>query len=276
MRESENTPFLTQLEEENLIKNWKEDYKPEEEKKLFVAFKPWVIGVVKKYQYYGILYEDLAQEGWLGFCVALCKYDPTRGARFSSYAKWWINAYCQDYVMRNWSIVRVGTTTIHKKLFFQLRYLKRNLEKIETQYFEPATANTIAKSLNISIQEIQNMYNKITQKDRYLDQKINPDHELTFVDMLADESDLIDSILIQQEEKDLYKETCNSFPEILNERELDIVSKRYIEDPHQTLEEISIYHSITKERVRQIEKHALRKLRKALKLSRLKVQITRT
>ena len=126
--------FLTQSQEEQLIENWQEFYKLKDSQELLLAFRPLVLNVVKKYSHYGILREDLIQEAWLGLCVALCKYDSSRGVRFSSYARWWVNASCQDYVMRNWSIVRVGTTTTHKKLFFQLRYLKRSLEKIDTQY----------------------------------------------------------------------------------------------------------------------------------------------
>jgi len=262
--------YLTQFQEEKLIENWQEHYKIKEEKELLFAFKPWVLSVVRKYRHYGILHEDLTQEAWLGLSVALHKYDSSRGVRFSSYARWWVNAYCQDYVMRNWSIVRVGTTTTHKKLFFQLRYLKRDLEKIETQYFEPHIANAIAKELNTSINEVQSMYDKISQKDKYLDQAINADRELTFIDVLADESELVDSILIQEEEQNFYISTCKRFHEFLSERELDILEKRHIKDPSQTLEELSICHGITKERVRQIEKHAIRKLRKSLVFSSLR------
>ncbi len=267
---SKHPSFLTQSEEERLIENWQELYKLEDEKKLLCAFKPWVLSVVKKYRYYGILHEDLAQEAWLGLCVALHKYDSTRGIRFSSYARWWVNAYCQDYVMRNWSIVRVGTTTTHKKLFFQLRYLKRNLEKVDTQYFEPTVAKKIAKDLNIAVREVQNMYDKLTQKDKYLDQKINPDYEMTFVDVLPDESESIDSLLIQEKEQNYYKQMSKRFAEFLNKRELEILLKRYIEEPSQTLEEISHSYGITKERVRQIEKHAIRKLQKSFKLMDIK------
>lgn len=256
--------FLTQIQEEKLIENWQEFYKLKDEKELLFAFKPWVLSVVKKYKHYGILYEDLAQEAWLGLCVALCKYDSTRGVRFSSYARWWVNAYCQDYVMRNWSIVRVGTTTTHKKLFFQLRYLKHNLEKIDAQYFEPHIANTIAKDLKTSMHEVQTMYYKLTQKDKYLDQKINADYETTFIDMLPDESEPIDCILIHDEEENFYIDTYKRFHEFLSERELDILVKRRIQEPPQTLEEIGTCYGVTKERVRQIEKHAIKKLKKSL------------
>ncbi len=270
MPTGKTSTFLTQSQEEKLIENWQEFYKLKDEKELLFAFRPWVLSVVKKYKHYGILHEDLAQEAWLGLCVALYKYDSNRGVRFSSYARWWVNAYCQDYVMRNWSIVRVGATTTHKKLFFQLRYLKRSLEKVDTQYFEPHIANTIAQDLNISVQEVQTMYDKITQKDKCLDQKINADYEITFVDMLADESESIDSILIHEEEQNFYTNTYKRLHEFLNERELDILEKRRIKEPHQTLEEIGICHGITKERVRQIEKHAIRKLKKSFAFAGLK------
>ena len=268
---TKNTPvFLTQLQEEQLIENWQESYKLKDSKELLLAFRPLILNVVKKYRHYGIVREDLIQEAWLGLCIALCKYDSSRGVRFSSYARWWVNASCQDYVMRNWSIVRVGTTTTHKKLFFQLRYLKRSLEKIDTQYFEPHIANTIANNLQISVREVQAMHDKLIQKDKCLDQKIHADYEVTFTDMLVDESELIDSILIDEEEQNSYSAMFSRFHEFLDTRELDILIKRRIKEPPQTLEDISICYGITKERVRQIEKHAIRKLRKSLVFAGIK------
>lgn len=270
MPAKKTSAFLTQSQEEQLIENWQEFYKLKDSQELLLAFKPLVLNVVKKYSHYGILREDLVQEAWLGLCVALCKYDSNRGVRFSSYARWWVNASCQDYVMRNWSIVRVGTTTTHKKLFFQLRYLKRSLEKVDTLYFEPHIANTIANNLQISVREVQAMHDKLIQKDKYLDQKIHADYEATFTDMLADESELIDSILINEEEQNSYIAMFKKFHEFLDVREMDILIKRRINEPTQTLEEISISYGITKERVRQIEKHAIRKLRKSFIFAGLK------
>lgn len=264
--------YIKQSEEDKLVQNWQQLCKLKENKKFLMTFKPMVSSIVRKYKYYGISQEDLEQEAWTGTCIALHKYNPSYGIRFSSYAKWWVNAYCQDYVMRNWSIVRVGTTRTHKKLFFQLRYLKRALEKVDAQYFEPEIARTIAKNLNISVREVQNMYDKIMQKDKYLDQQVNPDQKKTFTDTLADTSSLIDSILIEKEEQNLYVHLFNNLSKFLNERELDILLKRHIEDPPQTLEVLSNFYGITKERVRQIEKHAMRKLQKPLKLLRLSSQ----
>jgi RNA polymerase sigma-32 factor len=165
--------------------------------------------------------------------------------------------------MRNWSIVRIGATTTHKKLFFQLRYLKRSLEKVDTSYFEPDTANAIAKNLQISVHEVQAMHDRLIQKDKYLDQKIHADYEVTFSDMLADECELIDSVLINEEEKHSYMAMYEKLHEFLNERELDILMKRRIDEPPKTLEEVSVFHGVTRERVRQIEKQVIKKLQKS-------------
>lgn len=263
MPNKKSSVFLTQTQEKFLTTRWKELDELKDGEEILLAFKPLLMNIVKKYKYYGVLHEDLIQEAWLGLCIALCKYDPNRGVRFSSYAKWWVNACCQDYVMRNWSIVRIGTTTNHKKLFFQLRYLKRSLEKVDSLYFEPQIANEIATKLQVSIYEVQSMYNRLIQKDKYLDQNINEDTETKFVDLLLDESVSVESLLIEKEQQDYYSFLHAKFHEFLSEREFDILVRRRLEDPPQTLEEISNHYKITKERVRQIEKQVIRKLRKA-------------
>ncbi len=256
--------FLSQSQEKLLTTRWKELEELKDSEEILLAFKPLLMNIVKKYKHYGILHEDLIQEAWLGLCIALCKYDPDRGVRFSSYGRWWVNASCQDYVMRNWSIVRVGTTTTHKKLFFQLRYLKRSLEEVDTSYFEPQVANAIAKKLQISVYEVQAMYDRLTQKDRHLDQPIHEDTEIRFIDLLPDDNASIESALIEQEQQNYYIFLQKQFHEFLSEREFDILVKRRMEEPPQTLEEVSLSYGITKERVRQIEKHAVRKLKRAL------------
>ncbi len=261
------TVFLTQSQEKFLTTRWKELYESKDSEELLLAFKPLLMNIVKKYQHYGILREDLIQEAWLGLCIALCKYDPDREVRFSSYARWWVNACCQDYVMRNWSIVRAGATTTHKKLFFQLKYLKHSLEEVDTSYFEPHVANAIAKKLQISVYEVQAMYDRLTQKDRCLDQSIHDDTETTFMDILPDDSASVESILIEREQQNHFVSLQEKFQEFLSGRELDILVKRRIEAPQKTLEEVGVYYGITKERVRQIEKHAVRKLKKAFMLS---------
>lgn len=259
--------FLSPTQEKFLATRWKELDELKDSEEILLAFKPLLMNIVKRYKYYGILHEDLIQEAWLGLCIALCKFDPNRGVRFSSYAKWWVNASCQDYVMRNWSIVRVGTTTTHKKLFFQLRYLKRSLEKVDSSYFEPQVASAIATKLKVSIYEVQNMHDRLSQKDKYLDQNVNEDSETKFVDLLFDEGVSVESVLIEKEQQDYYSFLQEKFHEVLSEREFDILVKRRIEDPPKTLEEISGLYDITKERVRQIEKHVVRKLRKAFMIA---------
>jgi len=165
--------------------------------------------------------------------------------------------------MRNWSIVRVGTTTAHKKLFFQLRYLKSKLEEVDTDYFDTKIAGTIANDLHTTITEVQIMYDRLMQKDKCLDQKINENFETTFVDVLADETVSIENLLIDQQKQSAYASIQQRFCEFLDARELDILIKQRIVDPPQTLEEISLCYGLTTERIRQIEKRAVRKLQKA-------------
>lgn len=258
-----NHTFLTKTQERKLITNWQDSNNPKLCTELLLAFKPLVLKIVKKYKYYGIPSEDLIQEAWLGICMALQRFDINKDVRFSSYAKWWINAYCQDYVMRNWSIVRVGTTRVHKKLFFQLRYLKNKLEGAEDLYFDKQTVKAIAKKLETTNTEVIAMYDRLTQKDTYLDQKINENFATTFLDLLIDENPSIENILINKQKQKAFIILLKTFYKFLETKELDILIRYRVQTPTQTLEEISNHYSITKEKIRQIEKRAIRKLRKA-------------
>lgn len=256
--------FLTKVQEQDLIAKWQQSNDPRLCEELLLAFRPLILNIVKKYKYYGMVREDLMQEAWLGMCVALKRFDISRDVRFASYAKWWINAYCQDYVMRNWSVVRVGTTRIHKRLFFQLRYLKHKLEGADNLYFDRQTVRGIANELATTHTEVIEMYGRLVNKDACLDQKVNENYTLTFIDLLVDENPSVENALINKERQTAFVTLLESFYKFLEDKEVDILMKRHVQTPSQTLEEISKYYGTTKEKIRHIEKRAIRKLRKTL------------
>lgn len=257
--------FLSAEAEQTLIANWQSHRHNKSAQEIITSFQPLINGVLKRYRYYGIAYEDLQQEALLGLCTALERYDISKGVRFSNYAKLWMNAHCQDYVMRNWSIVRVGTTNVHKKLFFQLRYIKRKLESVHADTMQQPTLNNIANELKTSIQEVQAMYERLTFKDRYLDEKISDNSNTTYADMLPSPALSPEKILLEKEYHKRCKDFIKSALQSLSQRELDILYKhRLEEESSQTLDEIGTVYGITRERVRQIELNSLRKLKKAL------------
>lgn len=257
--------FLSAEAEKALIVDWQNHRQNQSAQTIISAFQPLINGVLKRYRYYGIAYEDLQQEALLGLCTALERYDISKGVRFSNYAKLWINAHCQDYVMRNWSIVRVGTTNTHKKLFFQLRYLKRKLENIHSDIIQKNTVSNIADELKTSIYEVQAMYERLTIKDRYLDEKISDNSHTTYADLLPSPALSQEKILLEKEYHKRCKSILKNALQSLNKREWDVLYKhRLAEESSLTLDEIGNDYGITRERVRQIELNSLRKLKKAL------------
>jgi RNA polymerase sigma-32 factor len=262
--------FLSAEVEKALIVDWQNHRQNKSAEAIIEAFQPLLNGVLKRYKYYGIAYEDLQQEALVGLCTALERYDISKGVRFSNYAKLWINAHCQDYVMRNWSIVRVGTTNLHKKLFFQLRYIKRKLESIHTHIEQQPTMHSIAKELQTSIQEVVAMYERLTFKDRYLDEKISDNSNTTYADMLPAPAISQERTLIEKEYHMRCKSILKNALQSLSQRELDILYKHRLAEVALTLDDIGTMYGITRERVRQIELNSLRKLKKALAANKVR------
>lgn len=264
------TEFLSAKNEQALIVDWQNHRKAQAGKTIINSFQPLLNNVLKRYRYYGIALEDLYQEASLGLCRALDGYDPNKGVRFSHYAKLWMNAYCQDYVMRNWSIVRVGTTNIHKKLFFQLRYIKRKLETVEKGINEEQSdMHKIAHALQTSIHEVRAMHERLNFKDRYLDDKISENSLITYTDILPSNDLSQEYVLLEEEQNTRCQTILQKAEQILNERELDILYKHRLSEPAFTLDEISFSYGISRERVRQIELNSLRKLKKALMTAKI-------
>ena len=250
---------------------------PEEEFKLAVRFKKYgdmeaaeqlvtsnlrfVVKIAHEYKNYRVRLLDLIQEGNIGLMHAVKKFDPYKGYRLISYAVWWIRAYMQNYIIRSWSLVKIGTTQAQRKLFFKLNQVKRNLEQLSVENPEFREA---AELLNVKESEVIEMDQRISNRDVSLDASLNDDGESLFIDQLVDDGIDQEELLIKEEQRALVKKNIAGALAKLNERESYIIRHRIMVDEPKTLQEIGDTFNITRERARQIEKEALKKMRLAL------------
>jgi len=247
---------------------------PDEEFKLAVKFKKnsdlkaaeklvtsnlrFVVKIAYEYKNYGVKLIDLIQEGNIGLMHAVKKFDPYKGYRLISYAVWWIRAYMQNYVIKSWSLVKIGTTQAQRKLFFKLNQMKKKLRGISEKNPE---FKDIAEMLNVKESEIEEMDLRLAHRDVSLDASISEDGESMYIDHLVSKGQSQEEALIKHEETALVKRNIAGALANLNERESYIVKHRIMADKPETLQEIGNKFNVTRERTRQIEKEALKKLR---------------
>ncbi len=256
--------FLTEKEESDLIHAWQESDHHKSAEKILNSFRPLVFKIIRKYSHYGVSQEDLIQEALMGVVIALKRFDLKREIRFSSYAKWWINACCQEFVMRNWSMVRLGSSNKQKKLFFQMQHIKRLVSELDTDFLDDKTAYMIAEHVETSIEEVKSIFMRLQSKDRYLDEQISGGDNISWMDTLVDQDSNVEESALQHE---IYQKCSDGLKRAitcLDEKEWKILKRRRLSSDSETLEAIGKDLNITKERVRQIESKALRKLQKKL------------
>ena len=229
--------------------------------KLIVSNLRFVVKIAHEYRNYGFKLADLIQEGNIGLIHAVKKFDPYKGYRLISYAVWWIRAYIQNYLIKSWSIVKIGTTQAQRKLFFKLSQAKKQLETISKKNPE---FSEIAESLGVKGSEVAEMDLRMGSRDLSLNEFINDDGETSHIDFLTYEGDNQEVSLIKDEERSLVKRDIAGALANLNERESYIIHNRVMADDPQTLQEIGDKYNITRERARQIEKQALKKVQLAL------------
>jgi RNA polymerase sigma-32 factor len=252
---------LSADEEFTLAVRFKKYNDVEAAEKLVVSNLRFVVKIAHEYRNYGVKLSDLIQEGNIGLMHAVKKFDPYKGYRIISYAVWWIRAYIQNYVIKTWSLVKIGTTQAQRKLFFKLGQAKKKLETLSQKNPEFAE---IAESLGVKEREIEEMDLRLSHRDLSLDAYINDDGDTTHIDHLTYKGVDQEMALIKKEEMDLVKRNIAGALTKLNERESYIVKHRIMTDNPITLQEIGSKYSITRERARQIEKQALKKLRLAI------------
>ena len=262
-------PILEAEEEFILAKNWTEREDTEAAHKLVTSHLRLVAKIAMGYRGYGLPLGDLISEGNVGLMQAVKRFDPDKGFRLSTYAMWWIKASIQEYILRTWSLVKIGTTAAQKKLFFNLRKIKGQLQAIDEGDLSPENVQKISERLNVSEKEVVSMNRRLSGPDNSLNAPLAADGDGEWQDWLVDESANQEEVLGQAEElAGRQKLLANSLTN-LNERERYIFVERRLTENPKTLEELSEEYNISRERVRQIEVRAFEKVQKSIKTAAL-------
>lgn len=262
LQEIKKFPILTAEEEYMLAKRYKEHGDTEAAHKLVTSHLRLVAKIAMGYRGYGLPVTDLISEGNVGIMQAVKKFDPERGFRLATYAMWWIRAQIQEYVLHSWSLVKIGTTAAQKKLFFNLKKLKNQLNSIDSGNLSPENAREIASRLNVKEAEVLDMDNRLFSGDQSLNVQVGEEGDTEWQDMLVDSNDTQDNILANRNELSFRKKIFEQALEVLNDREKEIITLRKLKDKPVKLEELSKKFNISRERVRQIEEKAFEKLQK--------------
>jgi RNA polymerase sigma-32 factor len=265
LQEIRKFPMLTPEEEYALAKRWQETGDLEAAHKLVTSHLRLVAKIAMGYRGYGLPIGELISEGNVGMMQAVKRFDPDRGFRLATYAMWWIRAAIQEYILHSWSLVKMGTTAAQKKLFFNLRRLKGEMQAIEDGDLKPEQVAKIAKDLDVPEQDVIQMNRRLAATDHSLNAPVRVDGEGEWQDWLVDESDNQEVELAEREDMGRRKALLANALRTLNERERHILIERRLKDEPTTLEELSHQYGISRERVRQIEVRAFEKLQRAMK-----------
>ena len=261
-------PLLAPEQEYMLAKRWAEHQDPAAATKLVTSHLRLVARIAMGYRGYGLPVNELIAEGNIGLMQGVRKFDAEKGFRLATYAMWWIKAAIQEYILRSWSLVKIGTTAAQKKLFFNLRRLKGKIGAVEDGDLRPEQVEHIATTLGVAENEVVSMNRRMGHGgDASLNSPLREEGEGEWQDWLADDGPLADEILADSEERDQRHGLLVSAMATLNERERDILTQRRLIDEPETLEELSQRYGISRERVRQIEVRAFEKLAKAMQVA---------
>ena len=260
LQEIKRFPILTAEEEYMLAKRFKEHGDNKAAHKLVTSHLRLVAKIAMGYRGYGLPVTDLISEGNVGIMQAVKKFDPEKGFRLATYAMWWIRAQIQEYVLHSWSLVKIGTTAAQKKLFFNLKKLKNQLESIDEGNLSPENVREIAKRLNVKEAEVESMENRLFSSDQSLNVQIGTEEKTEWQDIIKDDRKTPDTIIENINEFDYRKNLLEKAMNVLNPREKQIIKLRKLAEKPKKLEELSKHFQISRERVRQIEEKAMEKL----------------
>ena len=260
LQEIKRFPILTAEEEYMLAKRFKEHGDNKAAHKLVTSHLRLVAKIAMGYRGYGLPVTDLISEGNVGIMQAVKKFDPEKGFRLATYAMWWIRAQIQEYVLHSWSLVKIGTTAAQKKLFFNLKKLKNQLESIDEGNLSPENVREIAKRLNVKEAEVISMENRLFSGDQSLNVQIGTEEKTEWQDTIKDDRKTQDTIIENINEFDYRKNLLEKAMDVLNPREKQIIRLRKLAEKPKKLEELSKHFEISRERVRQIEEKAMEKL----------------
>ena len=257
-------PILDAEEEYMLAKNWKERGNLKSAHKLVTSHLRLVAKIAMGYRGYGLPVNELISEGNIGLMQAVKKFDPEKGFRLATYAMWWIKAAIQEYVLRSWSLVKMGTTSAQKKLFFNLKKMKKQIAPYEEGDLKKEQVDQISKKLGVKTEEVVNMNRRMMGQEKSLNDPIKDGEKGEWQDWIV--SDDLDQELFvsQKQEMDEKKSLLHQSIKILNDREREILEERKLSSEPKTLEDLSKKYKISRERIRQIETKAFEKLQKAM------------
>ncbi len=259
-------PLLAPEEEYMLAKRWAEHQDPDAAARMVTSHLRLVAKIAMGYRGYGLPVAELISEGNIGLMQGVKKFDAERGFRLATYAMWWIRASIQEYILRSWSLVKIGTTAAQKKLFFNLRRLKGKIDAMEDGDMKPADVQSIATTLGVTTDEVISMNRRMAMGgDTSLNAPLREEGEGEWQDWLTDDGPLQDTIVADEQERTQRHEMLLDAMEGLNDREKHILTQRRLVDEPETLEELSQQYGISRERVRQIEVRAFEKLQKGIR-----------
>ena len=257
-------PMLSAEEEYMLAKSWRDRGDLKSAQKLVTSHLRLVAKIAMGYRGYGLPVSEMVSEGNIGLMQAVKKFEPEKGFRLATYAMWWIKASIQEYVLRSWSLVKMGTTTAQKKLFFNLKKLKNQLSANNEGDLKPQHVDEISKRLNVKKEEIISMNRRLHGKEKSLNDPVKDDSGTEWQDWIVDDKLDQELKLSQDQELDERKNLMKSSMDILNTREKEILTARKLSENAATLEVLSKKYKVSRERIRQIETKAFEKLQKAM------------
>ncbi len=264
MRTAMRAPLLDAEHERHLAERWRARGDERALHELITAYLRLVVAMASRFRHYGLPMSDLVQEGNVGLMQAASRFEPERGVRFSTYAAWWVRSAMQDFVLRNWSIVRTGTTSVQKALFFNLRRLRAKIGDIGDTVMSAEACSRVARDLRVPEREVEAMAARLGAPDRSLNAPLTDEGEGEWQDLLADDSADPEAVATVLHDNAARAHLVRDAMKDLNERERLIIRERKLEEETVTLEALGERLGISKERVRQIEGNALAKLKRAL------------
>ncbi len=272
-----SVPMLTREREFELARQWRYEENEKALHELVSAYVRLVVSMASKFNNYGLPMGDLVQEGNIGLMQAAFRFEPEREIRFSTYASWWIKSAMQDYILRNWSIVRSGTSASQKSLFFNLRWLRAKIQNSDEMKLPGTTLETISQKLHIGIKEVEAMSNRLASRDQSLSAPIGEEGDDSLEDFLLDTKPSPEEVTIRTCDGETRGRWLLSALDELSDREQMIIRERRLNEDKVTLEALGIKLGITKERVRQIEHKAFEKLKvSVVRISREAIEIPAT
>ena len=264
IRKTMRAPILSRDHEANLARKWREAGDQRALHELVNAYARLVVSMARRFRHYGLALGDVIQEGNVGLMQAAARFDCTREVRFSTYAAWWIRSAMQDFVLRNWSIVRTGTTAAQKSLFFNLRRLRARIADTEGDGLSAESHRKIADALRVPIADVQSMEIRLSAADQSLSAPVGDGGEASWQDMLADPAESPEEVVIGMRDANARSRWLAEAIAQLAPRERQIIEQRRLAEEGATLEDLGRVLGVSKERVRQLESRALAKLRTAM------------